>query len=77
MSVSLETLEKLKNELKEVKDLGTPIKADLYSHLTEVFNRIMLHHPNDAYDKFEDISALVKRTNFKISDPKFDVEVND
>jgi len=37
----------------------------------------MLHHPNDAYDKFEDISALVKRTNFKISDPKFDVEVND
>lgn len=77
MSVSLETLEKLKNELKEVKDLGTPIKADLYSHLTEVFNRIMLHHPNDAYDKFEDISALVKRTNFKISDPKFDIEVND
>jgi hypothetical protein len=77
MSVSLETLEKLKNQLKEVKDLGTPIKADLYSHLTEVFNRIMLHHPNDAYDKFEDISALVKRTNFKIADPKFDVEVND
>ena len=57
MSVSLETLEKLKNELKEVKDLGTPIKADLYSHLTEVFNRIMLHHPNDAYDKFEDIRS--------------------
>ena len=77
MSVSLETLEKLKNQLKEVKDLGTPIKADLYAHLTEVFNRIMLHHPHDAYDKFEEISSLVKKTNFKIKDPNFDIEVNE
>ena len=77
MSVSLETLEKLKNQLKQVKDLGTPIKADLYTHLTEVFNRIMLHHPNDAYDKFEEISGLVKKTNFKIKDPEFDVQVNE
>jgi len=52
-----------------MKDLGTPIKADLYTHLTEVFNRIMLHHPNDAFEKFEEISGLVKQTNFKISDP--------
>ena len=37
----------------------------------------MLHHPNDAYDKFEEISALVKRTNFKIKDPQYDYEVND
>jgi radial spoke head protein 4/6 len=66
MSVSLETLEKLKAQLQQVKDCGAPIKADLYSHLTEVFNRIMLHHPHDAYDKFEEISALVKFTNFKI-----------
>jgi hypothetical protein len=44
MSVSIETLEKLKIQLKQLKDLGTPIKADLYAHLTEVFNRIMLHH---------------------------------
>lgn len=77
MSVSLETLDKLKQQLKEAKDLGTPIKADLYSHLTEVFNRIMLHHPHDAYDKFEEISGLVKQTNFTIKDPKFDCEVND
>ena len=54
-----------------------PIQADLYTHLTEVFNRIMLHHPNDAYDKFEDISSLVKKTNFKIKDPSFDGEVNE
>ena len=76
MSVSLETLDKLKAQLKQVKDLGMPIKADLYSHLTEVFNRIMLHHPNDAYDKFEEISSLVKQTNFKIRDPKVDYDVN-
>jgi hypothetical protein len=36
----------------------------------------MLHHPNDAYDKFEEISALVKRTNFKIKDPQYDYEVS-
>ena len=41
MSVGFETLEKLKKELKQAKDLGMPIKTDLYSHLIEVFNRIM------------------------------------
>lgn len=76
MSVNLQTLEKLKAQLKESKDLGQPIKADLYSHLIEVFNRIMLHHPTDAYDKFEEISALVKRTNFQIKDPQYDYEVS-
>lgn len=76
MSVSLETLEKLKGQLQQVKDLGTPIRADLYQHLTEVFNRIMLHHPHDAYDKFEEISGLVKHNNFKIRDPDHDFDVN-
>jgi len=76
MSVSLETLEKLKTQLQKVKDLGTPIKADLYTHLTEVFNRIMLHHPADAYDKFEEIAGLVKHNNFKIKDPDHDYDVN-
>ena len=60
MSVSFETLDKLKKELQMIKDLGMPIKTDLYAHLTEVFNRIMLHHPEDGYEKFEEISALVK-----------------
>lgn len=53
-----------------------PIKTDMYSHLTEVFNRMMLHHPTDAYEKFEEISALVKQTNFKIRDPRQDFDVN-
>ena len=36
----------------------------------------MLHHPNDAYDKLEEISGLVKQTNFKIKDPKDEHEIN-
>mmetsp|Transcript_5178 Transcript_5178/g.6630 ORF Transcript_5178/g.6630 Transcript_5178/m.6630 type:complete len:133 (+) Transcript_5178:158-556(+) len=36
----------------------------------------MLHHPYDAYDKFEEISALVKQTHLKIKDPMFDHELN-
>ena len=76
MSVSTETLEKLKVQLKAQKDLGTPINGDLYSHLFEVFNRIILHHQKDGFDKFEDISAFVKYHNFKISDPDQDIDVN-
>ena len=52
------------------------VPADLYSHLTEVFNRIMQHHHTDAFDKFEEISTLVKRTHFNFADPKHDHEVN-
>ena len=35
-----------------------------------------MHHPNNGFDKFEEISALVKQTNFKITDPKTDFDVN-
>ena len=76
MSVSAETFDRIKTQLRQARDLGQPIKQDLYSHLIEVFNRIMLHHPDDGYDKFEEISALVKQTNFKIRDPKSDFDVN-
>lgn len=76
MSVSLETLERIKAQLKQARDQGSSIKLDLYTHLTEVFNRIMLHHPYDAFDKFEEISHLVKQTHLKIKDPKFDYDVN-
>ena len=53
-----------------------PIEADLYTHLTEVINRIMLHHPRDAYDRFETISRIVKETNFQVTNPKSDDEIN-
>jgi len=38
--------------------------------LSEVFARIVKNHPKDAYDKFEEISTLVKRTHLKFNDPK-------
>ena len=66
MSVSLETLERIKQQLKEARDCGSAVKLDLYTHLTEVFNRIMQHHQYDAFDKFEEISHLVKQTHLKI-----------
>jgi hypothetical protein len=72
----MNTLDKLKEQLREIKDIGHPIKADLYTHLIEVFNRIMLHHPDDAYNKLEEISGLVKQTNFKIKDPSDEHEIN-
>ena len=76
MSVGLDTLERIKQQLKEARDCGSAVKLDLYTHLTEVFNRIMMHHPYDAFDKFEEISHLIKLTHLKIKDPQHDHEVN-
>ena len=47
----------------------------MYSHLTEVFNRILMYHHEDAYDKFDEISVLVKQTNLKFKDPKRDSDL--
>jgi len=52
------------------------IKLDLYTHLTEIFNRIIQQHKYDAYEKFEEISHLIKKTHLKIIDPKRDHELN-
>lgn len=76
MSVSIDTLETLKQKLISCKDLGMPIKTDLYSHLTEVFNRLNLHNQHNAWQDFEQISALVKRTSFEMKKVKTDKEVN-
>ena len=76
MSVTPETLDKLKVQMRAVKSLGTAVSSDLYTHLFEVFNRIMLHYQDDGYDQFEEISAATKYHNFKIEDPEADHEVN-
>jgi len=76
MSVAnLQSLDAIRAQLRKEKDLGEHVKSDLYSHLTEVFTRIMQHHPYDGFDKFEEISQLVKNTNMKVRDPKFDYEL--
>ena len=77
MSISSETLAKIRDQLKEAKQAGGSVPQDLYGHLSEVFNRILMYHKHDAFEKFEEISALVKRSHLSFSDPKRDYEVND
>ena len=36
-----------------------------------------MYHKSDAFDKFEEISALVKKTHLSFSDPKRDFELNE
>lgn len=67
----------MKNQFQQAKDLGLPIKTNLYEHLTEVFNRLNLHYQVDGFDRFEEISGLVKKNNFKLGTTKSDKDVND
>ena len=76
MSINEQTLDRIRAQLREARDIGGNVPQDLYSHLTEVFNRILLHHQDNAYDKFEEISALVKQTDLKFKDPKHDFDLN-
>ena len=76
MSVNEQTLERIRSQLREARDIGGNVPQDLYTHLTEVFNRILLHHSNDAYDKFEEISGLVKQKDLKFKDVELDSSVN-
>ena len=50
--------------IHEYDDLKKILKSsngrELYSHLIECFNAIILHYPDDALDKFEEISYLLK-----------------
>jgi radial spoke head protein 4A len=44
--------------------------------MKEIFNRVMLFHKHDSFDKLEEISHLIKKTHLKIRDPLKDSEVN-
>jgi hypothetical protein len=76
MSVGPDTLERIKNQLKEAQNTGHGVQQDLYSHLTEVFNKVIMNNPADAYDKFEEISALVKQTKLRFIDPNTDAQLH-
>jgi len=52
----MKSVESLKQILKDSKG----DKTDLYSHLLEVFNTIILHYPDDALEKLEEVSWLTK-----------------
>lgn len=72
MSCQLETIEGMKNRLKYEKKIGK-ITQDFYTHMKAIFNRVMLYHKHDSFEKFEEISQLVKRTHLDIKDPAKDV----
>ena len=50
--------------LQEYDDLKKILKSsdgrELYSHLIECFNNLILYYPDDALDKFEEVSYLLK-----------------
>ncbi|CAI2368131.1 unnamed protein product [Moneuplotes crassus] len=52
------------NLIKEYDDLKKILKSsdgrEVYSHLIECFNALILHYPDDALDKFEEVSYLLK-----------------
>ena len=61
MAAAMKTVDNLKTILRDAKGDGT----DLYSHLLEVFNLLILHYPDDALDKLEEVSYLVKYKDSK------------
>jgi hypothetical protein len=75
MACQLETIENMKNKLKKEQKLGK-VNLDFYTHIKEIFNRVMLYHKHDSFDRFEEISQLVKKSHLKIRDPLKDSEVN-
>ena len=68
MSAESETFKGVKNTLEKPQDLGA-VKTDLFSHITEIINRILSTHKHEAYQKFEDISILIKKTQLKVKNP--------
>jgi len=56
--------------LKQYDNLKTLLKNsnstagnDLYNHLQEVFKKLILHYPDQAIDKLEEVSYLLKHKN--------------
>jgi hypothetical protein len=61
----LKTFDNLKTLLKNAKSTtGT----DLYAHLTEVFNKLILHYPTDSLSKFEEVSYLCKNKSLNLEE---------
>lgn len=61
MAATMKNVDNLKQILKDAKEGQT----DLYSHLLEVFNLMILHYPDDALDKLEEVSYLIKHKDSK------------
>jgi len=60
-----EKFEGLKTILKNIKGHNG---KDLFSHLQEVFKRLILHYPDQALEKLEEVSYLIKQKDVKMDD---------
>lgn len=69
MSKEGDTFSGVKSLLQKSKQVGA-IKVDLFTHITEIVNRIISSHKYDAYQKFEEVSMLIKKTQLNIKNPK-------
>jgi len=60
MAASVKQFENLKTLLKSNKNKEG---ADLQKHLSSVFSHLILHFPDSALDKFEEVSFLLKHAD--------------
>lgn len=44
----------------ELENIKSTAGTDLYSHLQKVFEHMILHSPNLALERFEEISYMIK-----------------
>jgi hypothetical protein len=58
-STTVKQYDNLKSLLKNAKGAKG---EDLQAHMQTVFNKLILHYPQNALDKFEEVSYLIKKS---------------
>ena len=74
--LSLNISSQIKKSLNTTSDGRQGAFQELNSHLTKIFMTAMADNKSDAFDKFEDISALIKGTKFNFKNPLAAAQVN-
>jgi hypothetical protein len=57
-SIQIKQFDNLRNTLKNAKHSSG---HDLYTHLVEIMNHVVMHCPDSGLEKFEEISYLLKQ----------------
>lgn len=68
ISIGVKQFENLKTLLKGAKSTSG---QDLFTHIQETFKKLILHYPEDALEKLEEVSYLLKHqgaSGLKIED---------
>ena len=55
--------EKFSNLKKILKEIKSTKGTDLFAHLQEVFKKLILHYPDQALEKLEEVSYLLKHAD--------------